>query len=138
MDMYAENILEHYKNPHNYGPLEKADVEHKEYNPLCGDSVTMRLVIEGNKIKEIKFVGRGCAISQASISLLTDEVKGKTIDEIKSMTRQDMIGLLGVEISPARMKCAMLGIKTLKLAIYEYLIKQGQKISEKDFKVNDE
>ncbi len=137
MDMYAETILEHYKHPHNYGELPEKDIEHREYNPLCGDSITMRLVMENNKIKDIKFTGRGCAISQAATSLLTDEIKGKTMEEIKKLDRSFVLGLLGVSISPARMKCAMLGIKTLKLAIYEYLIRKGVKISEKDFMVKD-
>ena len=138
MDMYAETILEHYKHPHNYGELPEKTIEHKEYNPLCGDSITMRLVIENDKVRDIKFVGRGCAISQAATSLITDEVKGKPIEEIKALKRQDMLDLLGVEISPARTKCAMLGIKTLKLTIYQYLINKGEKLVEKDFKINDE
>lgn len=138
MDMYAETILEHYKHPHNYGEMKEKSIERKEYNPLCGDSITIRLLIENDKIKDVKFVGRGCAISQAAASLLTDEVKGKTLDEIKKMERQDVLDLLGVDISPARIKCAMLGIKTLKLALYTYLIKQDKNVSEKDFKINDE
>ena len=138
MDMYAETILEHYKHPHNYGELPGKDTEHREYNPLCGDSITIRLIIENDTIKDVKFVGRGCAISQAATSLLTDEVKGKTLGEIKKISRQDVIDLLGVEISPARTKCALLGIKTLKLAIYGYLIKKGEKISEKEFTVKEE
>ncbi len=138
MDMYAETILEHYKHPHNYGEMKEKSIEHKEYNPLCGDSITIRLAIENDKIKDVKFVGRGCAISQAATSLLTDEIKGKTLDEIKHIDREEVLDLLGVEISPARIKCALLGIKTLKLSIYEYLIKKGEKIAEKEFKVNDE
>lgn len=138
MDMYAETILEHYKHPHNHGQLEKRNAEHNEYNPLCGDSVTIYLLIENNKIADIKFVGRGCAISQAATSMLTDEVKNKTLEHIKKLDRSDILDLLGVEISPARMKCALLGIKTLKLAVYTYLVKHNKKISEKGFEINDE
>src|SRR3989338_4955262 len=138
MDMYAETILEHYKNPHNQGPLQSKTAERKEYNPLCGDSVTIYLLIENDKVADVKFVGRGCAISQAATSLLTDEIKGKSLEEIKSLGRQDVLDLLGVEISPARMKCALLGIKTLKLAAYDYMIKHNKKASEKDFQIKDE
>ena len=137
MDMYAETILEHYKHPHNHGIL-KGNAEHKEYNPLCGDSVTIYLLIENDKVKDIKFVGNGCAISQAATSLLTDEIKGKSLEEIKKLDRQDVLDLLGVEISPARMKCALLGIKTLKLTVYDYMLKHNKKASEKDFEVKDE
>ena len=133
--MYAETILEHYKNPHNHGILENRDIEHREYNPLCGDSVTIYLLIEGDKVKDVKFVGRGCAISQAATSLLTDDIKGKSIDEIKKLDKDYILDLLGVEISPARMKCALLGLKTAKLTIYAYLMKQNKRINEKEFEI---
>lgn len=137
IDMYAETILEHYKHPHNQGILEKRNAEHKEYNPLCGDSITIYLLVENNKVAGIRFVGRGCAISQAATSLLTDEIRGKSIEEIKKLDKDFVLDLLGVEISPARMKCALLGIKALKLAIYDYLLKQDRKTNEKDFEVED-
>lgn len=138
MDMYAETILEHYKHPHNSGVLEKRNAEHKEYNPLCGDSVTIYLLIENGNVADVKFIGRGCAISQSATSMLTDEIKGKTIEEIKKLDRDYILELLGVEISAARMKCALLGIKALKLALYDYLVKQNKKANEKDFEVEDE
>ena len=137
MDMYAETILEHYKHPHNHGQMPKASVEHRESNPLCGDIITIYLLIEKDKIKDVKFAGKGCAISQAAASLLTDEIKGKTIDEIKKLDKKYVLELLGVDISPARMKCALLGIKALKLTIYDYLVKQNRKISEKELEVED-
>ncbi|MBS3051038.1 MAG: SUF system NifU family Fe-S cluster assembly protein [Candidatus Aenigmarchaeota archaeon] len=137
IDMYAENILEHYKHPHNHGTLEKRSIDYRENNPLCGDVITIYLLIENEKVKDIRFVGQGCAISQAATSLLTDEIKGKSIEEIKKLDKDFVLDLLGVEISPARMKCALLGIKTLKLAIYDYLLKQDKKANEKDFEVED-
>ena len=95
------------------------------------------MLIEKDKIKDVKFAGKGCAISQAAASLLTDEIKGKTIDEIKKLDKKYVLELLGVDISPARMKCALLGIKALKLTIYDYLVKQNRKISEKELEVED-
>lgn len=137
MDMYAEIILEHYKHPHNHGSLPEKNIEHRESNPLCGDVVTMYMLVENSKISDVKFVGRGCAISQAATSLLTDEIKGKTLDEIRQLDKDFVLDLLGVEISPARMKCAMLGLKATKLTIYAYLLKQNKKVSEKEFEVQD-
>jgi len=137
MDIYADIILDHYKNPHNYGMLSKHNAEHKETNPLCGDIVTIQLAVENNKVKDIRFTGNGCAISKASISLLTDVVKGKTLDEIKRLDKNDVLNMLGIEVSPARLKCALLGLKTLKLAVYNYIIKQGNHVKEKDFHVKD-
>lgn len=137
MDMYAENILEHYKHPHNYGQLPNRNAEYKEYNPLCGDMVTIYLLIENNRVKDVMFVGKGCAISQSAMSLLTDEIKGKTLDEIKRLDRGFILDLLGVEISPVRLKCATIGIKALKLAVYDYLIKQGKNVKEKEFAVDE-
>lgn len=135
--MYAETILEHYKHPHNYGQMPKASVEHRESNPLCGDIITIYLLVEKEKVKDVKFVGKGCAISQAATSLLTDEIKGKSIEEIRKMDKDFALDLLGVDISAARMKCALLGIKTLKLTIYDYLVKQKGRADEKDFEVED-
>jgi len=138
MDMYAEQILEHYKHPQNYGMLAGKNVDHEEYNPLCGDKIRMQLFIENNTIKDVKFIGSGCAISQAATSMLTEVVKGKTISEVKHMDREDVMKLLGVEVNPARIKCATIGLKTLKLAIYEYLIAHGKRTSEKEFGVNED
>lgn len=137
MDMYADIILDHYKNPHNYGALSKHNAEHKESNPLCGDIVTIQLIVENDKIKDIRFTGNGCAISKASVSLLTDKVKGKTLDEVKRLDKDDVLKMLGIEVSPARLKCALLGLKTLKLAIFDYMTKQGNHAKEKDFQVKD-
>jgi nitrogen fixation NifU-like protein len=116
-DLYRDEILEHYRNPHNFGILESPTTAKEGANPLCGDRITLMLGIdEEGKIADVAFTGRGCAISQASASMLTDEIKGKTLDEISHMGSKDVLENLGIEISPARMKCAMLSLETLREA----------------------
>ncbi len=132
MDMYEEVILEHYKNPQNYGSLQKPSVEREEFNPLCGDRVKIQLIIKDNKIEDIKFAGRGCAISTAATSMLTQHIKGKSVDFVKRMDKEDIVKMIGIDVNPTRLKCILLGLKTVKLAVYEYLIKNG-KADEKDF-----
>lgn len=114
-DLYRDEILEHYRNPHNFGILESPTTAKEGANPLCGDRITLMLGInEEGRIQEVAFTGRGCAISQASASMLTDEIKGKTLEEVAHLGRQDVLDNLGIEISPARMKCAMLSLETLR------------------------
>ena len=122
-DMYREVILEHYKHPHNAGTLEEPDVSHEDSNPLCGDKIRIDLKIDGGVITDVRFQGRGCAISQASVSLLTDEILGKSLDEVRALTKDDMLDLIGIPLdkNPVRIKCALLGLKTLKAGVYEYL-----------------
>lgn len=116
--MYQENILDHYKSPHNFGKMENATVHHHEKNPLCGDELDMFLVIDENKkIVDIKVYPTGCAISVASASMLSDEIKGKDIDEIKTMTKEQILEMLGIPIGPVRLKCALLSLDTLKNSI---------------------
>jgi len=116
-DLYRDYILEHYRRPHNFGQLEGATASQEGANPLCGDRITMQLRVRGGVIDGVGFTGRGCAISQASASLLTDEIKGKAIDTAQAMTSGDVLELLGIEISPARMKCALLSLETMHGAI---------------------
>ena len=113
-DMYSENILDHYKNPRNFGSIKKPDVKHKEFNHLCGDEIEVYLKFEKQKIKEIKFIAKGCAISVAAASMLSEIVKGKSITEIKRFSEKDMIKALGVKLSPARLKCGLLAWKSLQ------------------------
>jgi len=115
---YREYILDHYKNPRNYGRLEHADITHEEDNPLCGDVVGMDFRIKEGTIEDIKFHGRGCAISQASASLLTERIKGLSLDDAKKINKEDVLGELGIDISPARIKCALLPLKVLKVGAY--------------------
>jgi len=114
-DLYRDEILEHYRNPHNFGILEQPTTAKEGANPLCGDRITLMLGInDQGTVEEVAFTGRGCAISQASASMLTDEIKGKSLDEIAHMGSKDVLNNLGIEISPARMKCAMLSLETLR------------------------
>jgi nitrogen fixation NifU-like protein len=118
-DFYRENILDHHRHPHNAGVLEHPTHSHEEHNPLCGDVIRIDLHVDGkNVIDQVAFSGKGCAISQASASMLTDEIKGKTLDQARQITKDDILGLLGIEIGPVRMKCALLSLKVLKASAY--------------------
>jgi nitrogen fixation NifU-like protein len=116
-DLYRDYILEHYRRPHNFGQLDGATASQEGANPLCGDRITMQLRVRGGVIDGVAFTGRGCAISQASASLLTDEIKGKDVEKANAMTSGDVLELLGIEISPARMKCALLSLETMHSAL---------------------
>ncbi len=117
-ELQLEILLDHYQNPRNFGHLENPDIVHEEGNPSCGDQIRIEIKLEDNKISDIKFTGKGCTISQASASILTELVKGKTLDEIKNFGKEDMLNALGIPISPIRLKCALLGLKVLKAGIY--------------------
>ena len=112
-----EYILDHYKNPRNYGTIEDPDLSFEDGIPSCGDQIRLDIKLDGSKIEDLKFSGTGCAISQASVSILTEEAVGKEIEEIKSLTDQDMLNSLGRRISPIRFKCALLGLNVLKKAL---------------------
>jgi nitrogen fixation protein NifU and related proteins len=117
-DLYRDFILEHYREPHNFGTLEHPDAVHEGYNPLCGDRITLMLAIDdAGTVSDVAFTGRGCAISQASASLLTDRVRGKLLSEVAQLGRADVLEELGIEISPARLKCALLSLDTLQKAL---------------------
>ena len=116
-DLYRDYILEHYRRPHNFGVLDAPSATYEGANPLCGDRITMQLAVDDGVVREVGFTGRGCAISQASASLLTDEIKGKGVDAATAMTAGDVLEMLGIEISPARMKCALLSLETLQGAL---------------------
>jgi nitrogen fixation NifU-like protein len=117
-DLYRDEILEHYRRPHNFGTLPHPDASYEGSNPLCGDRITLMLAIgDDRRVADVAFTGRGCAVSQASASMLTDEIRGRSLDEIGSLTSQDILDLLGIEISPARMKCALLPLDTLQKAL---------------------
>jgi len=117
-DMYRDYILDHYRNPRNAGELPNATNTYHDTNPLCGDEITMALRIADGRLEDVRFVGKGCAISQASASILTEEIKGKSLDEIRAIDRQHVLENLGIPISPARIKCALLGLKALKGAAW--------------------
>jgi nitrogen fixation NifU-like protein len=116
-DLYRDYILEHYRHPHNFGVLDSPTTSYEGANPLCGDRITMMLGIADGVVRDVAFTGRGCAISQASASLLTDEIKGKTVEEVEKMTPDNLLDLIGIEISPARLKCALLSLDTVARAL---------------------
>lgn len=110
---YREYILDHYRNPRNYGTLEEPSVHSEDTNPLCGDQLAMDLLVEGDRVAEVRFRGRGCAISQASASMLSEMIEGKTVEEVTQLGKDDVLEALGVPISPARTKCAFLSLRVL-------------------------
>jgi nitrogen fixation NifU-like protein len=122
-DLYRDYILEHYRRPHNFGVVEDPSASYEGSNPLCGDRITMQLRVKDGVVDQIGFTGRGCAISQASASLLTDEVKGKPVEEVVGLGAADVLDLLGIEISPARLKCAMLSFDSLQHLLDEIGVK---------------
>ena len=124
--LYAEEILDHYKHPHNFGQIENADIHIEANNPLCGDRLSMDVRVKDGVVEDVRFSGRGCAISQAAASMLTDRMIGEKLDDLASTTRDDIFDMLGVEVSYARMKCATLSLGLLRQALAE----AGVSISE--------
>jgi len=122
-DIYRELILDYYRNPRNFGKLDQFDISSHDTNPLCGDEVDIQIKVgAGNKIEQIKFFGKGCAISQASTSMLTELAKGKDLIWAKQLTKEDILKMLGnPDLGPSRIKCALLGMKVLKTGVYGYL-----------------
>ncbi len=130
-DMYRENILDHAQNPRYPGILNPADVDHEEHNPLCGDRLHLTLRLDENhRIKEIAWDGEGCAISQATASMLAEEILGKTVEEVRQLKRDDVLELIGFPLTINRMKCALLSLKTLMIGLYG--LKEWEKHDEED------
>ena len=116
--LYREAILDHYKHPRNKGHLDQPDISHFDHNPFCGDEITLELKIEDGVVTQAAFDGRGCAISQASASMMTEEIIGKSLEELKGWTKDDILDLLGIDIGPVRLKCALLPLKALKAGVW--------------------
>ena len=118
--IYKENILDHYKDPRNKGSLDHPDIQHREFNPLCGDQIEITIKLDGQKISDIKFDGHGCAISQSSASMLTEKVKNLSLEEANKMSKENIVEMLSILISPTRLTCAILCLDTLKNGILIY------------------
>ncbi len=120
--IYSEIILDYYRYPRNKGSLPRAQIHARDSNPLCGDIVEMQLELdEKNTVKDVKFNGQGCAISQASASMLTELVKGKTVDDVRKISKEDVLSLIGGQLTAVRLKCALLSLKVLKTGVYNYI-----------------
>ena len=120
--VYSEIILDYYRHPRNKGTLDHPQISAKDSNPLCGDIIEMQLEIDkNNSVKDVRFNGQGCAISQASASMLTEIVKGKTIDDVRKISKDEILSLIGGQLSAVRLKCALLSLKVLKTGVYSYL-----------------
>lgn len=118
-DLYRENILDHYQNPRNYGTLDEPDISYEDDNPLCGDVIRIDLKLDDeDRIVDVGFSGEGCAISQASASMLTEEILGRTLDEVKQIDKEEILDMLGIQLGPVRIKCALLSLKVLKAGVY--------------------
>ncbi len=117
-DLYREVILDHYQNPRSYCTLESPDLSVQDSNPLCGDEIQIDLKVKDGIIDQVRFSGKGCSISKAAASMLTEAIEGKSIEEVKKMNREDILEMLGIELGPVRLKCALLSLKALKIGIY--------------------
>lgn len=117
-DLYREIILDHYQHPHHHGEISNADISYEDSNPLCGDKIRVDMKVKDNVVEDVKFDGKGCAISQASASMLTDELIGKSLDDIKKIDKNFILEMLGIPLGPTRVKCALLSLKVVKGGVY--------------------
>jgi nitrogen fixation NifU-like protein len=115
--LYREYIIDHYKNPRNFGELKERDVEFRDRNPLCGDELGVHIKLDGDRVSELRFHGQGCAISQATASIISEELIGKTVAEIAELDRHFVVDEIGLELSPTRLKCGLLGLKVAQGAL---------------------
>ena len=129
-DLYRDLILDHYKNPRHKGTLDPHDFSFEDENPLCGDKIRIDVRLDENRrVAEVAFSGRGCAISQASASMLTESIVGKSLDEVNQLSKDDILEMLGIELGPVRLKCALLSLKVLKAGAYGL---EGQHFHDED------
>ncbi len=117
-DLYRDNIIDHYQNPRNYGALDNPDISYEDSNPVCGDEIRIDLKIQDGRVVDARFQGHGCSISQASASMLTEDIIGKTLEEVKQIDKQYLLEMLGIPLGPVRLKCALLSLKVLKAGAY--------------------
>jgi nitrogen fixation protein NifU and related proteins len=126
-DIYRENIIDHFKNPRNFGEIIEAEIKHSELNSVCGDMVRLFVKLNEDKVEDVKFKGNGCAISMASTSMMTEKLKGKNLEEVKNMTKEDIFEMLGIKLGVVRMKCGLLCLNTLMKGVEEMEGKNGIK-----------
>ena len=119
-ELYREEIMDHYSNPRNFGKLTNANVKYSDHNPVCGDEVEMQLKLDGGQVVDAMFNGKGCAISQAAASMLTEEIKGKSLKDAVAMTKDNMLKIIRINPGPVRIKCAMLALRALQKGIVQY------------------
>jgi len=120
--IYSEIILDYYRHPRNKGKLDNPEIHARDSNPLCGDVIEIQMILDGNNtVKDVRYNGQGCAISQASASMLTEMVKGKSLDEVRKISKEDILSLIGGQLSAVRLKCALLSLKVMKTGLYSYL-----------------
>lgn len=117
-DLYRDNIIDHYQNPRNHGTLEHPDISYEDSNPVCGDEIRIDLQVKDGKVADARFTGHGCSISQASASMLTEEIIGKSLEEVRQIDKQYLLDMLGIPLGPVRLKCALLSLKVLKAGAY--------------------
>ena len=118
MDLYADEILDHYKHPRHFGHLDDPSLVFHDTNPFCGDEITLELKIEDGRVADVSFTGQGCAISRAAASMMSEEIIGKSLEELKGWDKESILDLLGIEVGPVRIKCALLPLKALKAAVW--------------------
>ena len=128
MDLYREEILDHYKHPRHFGHLDEPDLCYHDSNPFCGDEITLELKVEDGRVADVAFSGHGCAISRASASMMSEEIVGKSIEELREWQKEQVLDLLGIEVGPVRVKCALLPFKALKGAVWG--LKEGETLDE--------
>ncbi len=126
-EIYRDNIIDHFKNPRNYGEIVEAEIKHSELNSICGDMIRLFVKLKEGKVEDVKFKGNGCAISMAATSMMTEILKEKTLDEIKNLKKEDIFEMLGIELGVVRMKCGLLCLDTLMKGIEQMEGKYGIK-----------
>ncbi len=119
-ELYKQQIMQHYRHPLNQGILKDADIDFYETNPLCGDEIHLTMQLENDIVKDVKFEGKGCAISLSAASLMTEQFKGMSLEELKNLKQEDVLKTLGIQVGPARIKCVTLILKALQKGIYVY------------------
>ncbi|OIO93198.1 MAG: SUF system NifU family Fe-S cluster assembly protein [Anaerolineae bacterium CG2_30_64_16] len=127
MDLYAEEILDHYKHPRHFGHLDDPTMTYHDTNPFCGDEITLELRIEDDHVVDVAFTGQGCAISRAAASMMSEEIIGMPLDELRRWDKENITDLLGIEVGPVRIKCALLPLKALKAAVWG--LGEGDKVT---------